>query len=155
MHIVIDGQLVRSVASCLDAGNLCELSMRGAVRAGPPPAAPAAGRLGRLEPGTVIEVDRKLDVNGVASLGKTEVTVGYELANQRVTFRLDGHLMHVVQDGVLAKTLPSPIDADQRAGLRGARIASGELPVPVAGAVHVERKVLKLPIIVDTWVSDH
>lgn len=141
VHIVIDGQLVRSVASCLDAGNLHELSMRGAVRAGPPPAAPAAGRLGRLEPGTVVEVDRKADLSGVASLGKAEVTVGYELANQRVTLRLDGHLLHVVHDGVLAKTLPSPIDADQRAGLRGARVASGELPAPVAGAVHVERKV--------------
>ncbi|MGW7276240.1 IS481 family transposase [Streptomyces sp. NPDC054864] len=141
VHIVIDGELVRSVASCLDAGNLHELSMRGAVRAGPPPAAAATGRLGRLEPGTVIEVDRKVDLSGVASLGKTEVTVGYELANQRVTLRLDGHLMHVVHDGMLAKTLPSPIDADQRAGLRGARVASGELPAPVAGAVHVERKV--------------
>ncbi|MFF3159058.1 IS481 family transposase [Streptomyces sp. NPDC057910] len=141
VHIVIDGELVRSVASCLDASNLHELSMRGAVRAGPPPAAPASGRLGRLEVGTVIEVDRKVDLSGVASLGNTEVTIGYELAGQRVTLRLDGHLMHVVHDGVLAKTLPSPIDAAQRAGLRGAKVASGELPAPVAGAVHVERKV--------------
>ncbi|MEN8655301.1 hypothetical protein ABCR94_33150 [Streptomyces sp. 21So2-11] len=47
------------------------------------------------------------------------MTVGYELANQRVTLRLDGHLMHVVHDGLLATTLPAPIDAEQRTGLRG------------------------------------
>ncbi|MFC9915725.1 hypothetical protein [Streptomyces sp. NPDC127197] len=58
---------------------------------GPPPATPAAGRLGRLEPGTVIEVDRKVDQSGIASLGKVAVTIGYELANQRVMLRLDGH----------------------------------------------------------------
>ncbi|MET7356375.1 integrase core domain-containing protein [Streptomyces mirabilis] len=140
VHIVIDGELIRSVASCLDADNLQELSMRGAVRAGPPPAARAAGRLGRLEPGTVIEVDRKVDLSGVTSLGSAKVRVGYELAGQRVTLRLDGHLMHVVHDGVLAKTLPAPI-AEQRTGLRGARAVTSELPAPAAGAVHVERKV--------------
>ncbi|MEV4450870.1 integrase core domain-containing protein [Streptomyces mirabilis] len=141
VHIVIDGELIRSVASYLDADNLHELSMRGAVRAGPPPAARAAGRLGRLEPGTVIEVDRKVDLSGVTSLGSAKVTVGYELAGQRVTLRLNGHLMHVVHDGVLAKTLPAPIDAEQRTGLRGARAVTSELPAPAAGAVHVERMV--------------
>ncbi|MFD7079954.1 hypothetical protein [Streptomyces sp. NPDC059918] len=49
--------------------------------------------------------------------------------------------MHVVHDGVLAKTLPAPIDAEQRAGLRGARAVTSEVPAPAAGAVHVERKV--------------
>ncbi|PIB11823.1 hypothetical protein B1C81_00925 [Streptomyces sp. HG99] len=44
-------------------------------------------------------------------------------------------------DGVLAKTLPAPIDAAQRTGLRGARAVTSELPAPAAGAVHVERKV--------------
>ncbi|KNB49343.1 IS481 family transposase [Streptomyces caatingaensis] len=141
VHITIDGELVRSAASCLDAGNLRELSMRGAVPAGPPPAAPAAARAGRLEPGTVIEVDRNIDQSGIASLGKVPVTIGYELASRRVTLRLDGHLLHVVHDGVLAKTLPAPIDADQRAGLRGARIVTGELPPSATGAIHVERKV--------------
>ncbi|MFF3160152.1 integrase core domain-containing protein, partial [Streptomyces sp. NPDC057910] len=141
IHIVIDGELVRSVASRLDAGNLHELSMRGAVRAGPPPATAAASRLGRLEPGCVIEIDRKVDLSGVISLGKAKVTVGYELAGQRVTLRLDGHLMHVVHDGVLAKTLPAPLEADQRTRLRGARVGTGELPAPAAGAVRVERKV--------------
>jgi hypothetical protein len=51
--------------------------------------------------------------------------VGPELARQRVTLRLDGHLIHVVHDGILAKTLSSPIPADQRTRIRGAGIASG------------------------------
>ncbi|MFB7161002.1 hypothetical protein [Streptomyces sp. NPDC056242] len=89
----------------------------------------------------MIEIERKVDLSGVASLGKAKVTIGYELANQRVTLRLDGHLMHVVHDGVLVKILPAPIDADQRTGLRGAKVAAGELPAPAAGSVRAERRV--------------
>nr|WP_163017306.1 hypothetical protein [Streptomyces chartreusis] len=106
-----------------------------------PPAAPAAARQGHLRPGAVVELDRNVDQSGIAQLGGVAVTIGYELANQRVTLRLDGHLLHVVHEGVLAKTLPAPIDADQRAGRRGARVVTGELPPPAAGAVRVERKV--------------
>ncbi len=140
IHISLDGEVVKSAASRLGAEDLRELSMRGAVQAGPPPAAPAAG-LGRLEAGTVIEVDRNVDLSGIARLGSEPVKIGYELANRRVTLRLDGHLMHVVHDGVLAKTLPAPIEAEQRAALRGARVAAGELPPPSAGPIRVERKV--------------
>ncbi|MFJ6771246.1 hypothetical protein ACIQOV_09790 [Kitasatospora sp. NPDC091257] len=108
--------------------------------AGPPPAT-AAVRPGQVDPGTVIEADRNVNQFGIALLGKERVKIGYELANRRVTLRLDGQLMHVIHDGVLAKTLPSPIDAAQRAGLRGAKVASGELPAPAVGAIRVERKV--------------
>uniref|UniRef100_UPI002F917762 hypothetical protein n=1 Tax=Kitasatospora sp. NBC_01519 TaxID=2903576 RepID=UPI002F917762 len=94
-----------------------------------------------MDPGTVIEADRNVNQFGIALLGKERVKIGYELANRRVTLRLDGQLMHVIHDGVLATTLPSPIDAAQRAGLRGAKVASGELPPPAAGAICVERKV--------------
>ncbi|MCJ0872551.1 IS481 family transposase [Streptomyces sp. AP-93] len=141
IHISLDGEVLKSAASRLDADNLRELSMRGAVKAGPPPAAPAVVQRGRLEPGAVIEVDRNVDGSGIARLGSTPVKIGYELANRRVTLRLDGHLMHVVHDAVLAKTLPAPIESDQRANLRGARLAAEELPPPVVGAIRVERKV--------------
>ncbi|MFF2852081.1 hypothetical protein ACFVT5_38015 [Streptomyces sp. NPDC058001] len=87
------------------------------------------------------EVDRKADLSGVTSLGNIKVTAGYELASQRVTLRLDGHLTHIVHDGVLAKTMPAPIDAEQRTGPRGARAVTSELPAPADGAVHAERKV--------------
>ena len=60
---------------------------------------------------------------------------------KKVTLRLDGHLIHVVHDGVLAKTLPSPIPAEQRAKIRGARIATTQLPAPAPGPISAQRKV--------------
>ena len=141
IHISLNGELVKTAASRLGVDELRELSMRGAVKAGPPPAAPATARLGRLEPGTVIEVDRNVDQSGIAVLGNARVKIGYELANRRVTLRLDGHLMHVVHDGVLSRTLPAAVDTEQRARLRGARVATSDLPAPAIGAIHVERKV--------------
>jgi hypothetical protein len=44
IHVLIGGQLVKTVPSCLDAEDLAALKMRGASPAGPPPAAPAPAR---------------------------------------------------------------------------------------------------------------
>jgi len=86
----------------------------------------------------VIEVDRAVDGDGTADLGGHRLKVGPELARRRVTLRLDGHLVHVISGGVLAKTLPSPIPAGT---LRSARIAAAPLPPPAPGPVSVQRKV--------------
>lgn len=67
-----------------------------------------------------------------------------------MTLRLDGHLVHVVCDGVLAKTLPSPITIDERGRLRGARLASEPPPPPPAGPVRVERRVPKDGVVMVT-----
>ena len=56
VHVLIGGQLVKTVPSSLDAEDLAELRMRGAAPAGPPPAMPAPARAGALPAGTVIEV---------------------------------------------------------------------------------------------------
>jgi hypothetical protein len=114
--------------------------MRGAAPTGPPPAMPAPARA-TLPAGTVIEVSRTVDVNGNADLAGHKIKIGTELARSKVTLRLDGHLIHVIADGVLAKTLPSPVPAGDRAGLRGARIAGTPLPAPAPGPVSVQRKV--------------
>jgi Integrase core domain len=119
IHVLIGGQLVKTVPSSLNAEDLATLTMRGARPAGPPPAAPAPAKAGALPGGTVIEVDRNVDGNGTADLAGHRVKVGPELARRRVTLRLDGHLVHVISGGVLAKTLPSPIPAAGRATLRG------------------------------------
>jgi transposase InsO family protein len=149
VHVTIGGQVVKTVASSLGPEELAELRMRGAAPAGPPPALPApAGSA--LPAGTVIEVDRTIDVNGDADIAGKQLKVGAELARSKVTLRLDGHLIHVIRDGVLAKTLPSPVPADQRSKLRGARIASSPLPAPAAGPVSVQRKVPKDGVIMVT-----
>jgi hypothetical protein len=133
VHVLIGGQLARTVPSSLDAEDLATLKMRGAAPAGPPPAAPAPAKDGVLPGGTVIEVDRAVDINGVADLAGHRVKIGPELARRRVTLRMDGHLIHVIGDGVLAKTLPSPVPAADRSKLRGARIATATLPPPAPG----------------------
>jgi hypothetical protein len=150
VHVLIGGQLVKTVPSCLDAKDLATLKMRGASPAGPPPAPPAPRKAGALPGGTVIEVDRAIDGNGVADLGGHRLKVGSELARRRVTLRLDGHLVHVISDSVLAKTLPSPIPADVRGTLRGARIAAAPLPPPAPGPVSVQRKVPRDGVIMVT-----
>ncbi|WP_300605988.1 IS481 family transposase [Trebonia sp.] len=150
VHVLIGGQLVKTVPSSLDAEDLAELRMRGAAPAGPPPALPAPGRAAALPAGTVIEVSRAVDVNGTADLAGRKVQVGAELAGTRVTLRLDGHLLHVIACGALAKTLPSPVAADDRAGLRGARIADTPLPAPAPGAISVQRKVPRDGVIMVT-----
>ena len=83
-------------------------------------------------------------------LGGTRLALGMNFARQRVTLRLDGHLLPVVCDGVLAKTLPSPVDPAQRGRFRGARLAAGPLPAPPAGPVCVERRVPQEGVIMVT-----
>ena len=150
VHVLIAGQLVKTVPSSLDAEHLAELRMRGAAAAGPPPAIPAPARASTLPAGTVIEVDRAIDADGNADLAGRTVKIGAELARTRVTLRLDGHLIHVIAGGVLAKTLPSPVPAGDRAGLRGARIAGTPLPAPAPGPVSVQRKVPRDGVIMVT-----
>jgi len=150
VHVLIGGQLVKTVPSSLDAEDLATLKMRGASPAGPPPAAPAPAKTGALPGGTVIEVDRAVDASGAVDLAGHRLKAGAELARRRVTLRLDGHLVHVICDGVLAKTLPSPVPAADRAKLRGARIAAAALPPPAPGPVSVHRKVPRDGVIMVT-----
>jgi len=85
VHVLIGGQLVKTVPSSLDAEDLTTLRMRGASPAGPPPAAPAPARAGALPGGTVIDVDRAVDGKGIADLAGHRLKVGAELARHRVT----------------------------------------------------------------------
>jgi hypothetical protein len=150
VHVLIGGQLVKTAPSSLDAEDLATVKMRGASPAGPPPAAPAPARADALPGGTVIEVDRNVDGNGVADLAGHRLKIDPDLARRKVTLRLDGHLIHVICDGVLAKTLPSPVPATDRGKLRGARIAAAGLPAPAPGPVSVQRKVPRDGVIMVT-----
>jgi hypothetical protein len=119
VHVHYQGQLVKTVPSNLSAADLQELRHRGAQPAGPSPAAPAPLRLEVLPATAAVEVDRAVDGNGVLQLAGHKLKAGTPLAGRRVTARLDGHPVHIIDEGVLAKTLPSSITAEQRAGLRG------------------------------------
>ncbi len=149
VHVTIGGRLVKTVPSSLSPEDLAGLRMRGAAPAGPPPAMPAPARAA-LPAGTVIEVTRTVDVNGNADLAGRKVKIGAELARGKVKLRLDGHLLHVINGSVLAKTLPSAIPAEDRGRLRGARIAGTSLPAPAPGPVSVQRKVPRDGVIMVT-----
>ena len=76
-----------------------------------------------------------------ASLAGVQVNVGFELAGQRVTLRMDGTQMAVIShDGTSLRTLPCPIPTGQRHRLRGARRAATVLPA-VSAPVIVQRRV--------------
>lgn len=128
--------------SNLNADDLHELAMRGAHPAGPPPAsAPALTAATTLPGGAVVEIDRIVGNDGFTGIAGTRLRIGADLHRRKVTLRLDGHLMHVIHDGRLVKTLPAPIPADQRTSLLGARLTTTPLPAPASGPVSVQRKV--------------
>jgi hypothetical protein len=77
------------------------------------------------------------------AIGGKNISIGAPVAGQRLILRLDGHLMHVVANGYLVKTLPAPVPADERAQLREARLAESPLPPPppLAGAARARRRI--------------
>ena len=66
--------------------------------------------------------------------------MGQVLAGHRVMLRLDGDLAHVIDDGVLVRTLPAPVPPSLRRRLHGVRLASSDRPVP-AGPLRLQRRV--------------
>jgi transposase InsO family protein len=137
IHLSTDGQLLKTVASRFTRADLPRLVQLGARPADPPPAIKAAGGLG--VPGAV-ECDRLVNAAGLIGLGGRQVSVGQQHTGQRVTVRLDGHLAHVLVDGVLVKTMPSPVPASALAHLQGARAASSPLQAPHS-PILVQRRV--------------
>lgn len=89
----------------------------------------------------MIELDRAVDANGTLTLAATKLALGSQLARTRVTLRLDGHLVHVIQDGALAKILSCPIPPDHASP--AARRAPGHPAVtpPPATPIHLGRRV--------------
>jgi hypothetical protein len=82
-------------------------------------------------------------VNGVGLVGlaRRQLNVGYELAGQRVTLRMDGTQMAVIShDAVLLHTLPCPVPPADRHRLLGARRATST-PVPPSAPLVVQRRV--------------
>jgi hypothetical protein len=90
---------------------------------------------------SAVEVDRTVNVHGGITIGGRHISVGTQLAGQRVRIRLDSILMHVIDEaGQLQRTLRSPLTPAARARLRGGRPA-GPPPPPDPNGVSVDRVV--------------
>jgi transposase InsO family protein len=133
LHVLLDGIRIKTLPSRLGVTELARLAASGARPAGPSPL-PAGD-------GAVIEVDRTVNATGLVSLGDQQAGVGLPLAGQRVTLRMEGPLMAVLDhDGTLLRTMACPIAADRRYRLRGAR-RGRSLPPQPGGPITVQRRV--------------
>ena len=133
LHVLLDGARVKTLPSRLGITELARLAADGARPAGPSPLLAGTG--------TVVEVERTVNACGLVGLAGAQFNVGYQLAGQRVTLRMDGTQMTVITgDGELARTMPCPVPAGDRYRLRGARKAAAS-PLPPSGPVTVQRRV--------------
>jgi transposase InsO family protein len=133
LHVLLDGARLKTLPSRLGIAELSRLAANGGRLADPCPL--PAGKA------AVIEVDRTVNASGVIGLAQEQVSVGFQLAGQRVTLRMEGPLMAVIgSDGSLLRTMACPIPADHRYRLRGARIGRSLPPQP-GGPITVQRRV--------------
>jgi transposase InsO family protein len=133
LHVLLDGVRIKTLPSRLGITELARLAASGARPAGPSPQPAGAG--------TAIEVDRLVNGNGLTSLAGRQLSVGYQLAGQQITLRMDGTQMAILdQARTLLRTMPCPVPLAERGKLRGARRASAA-PARPAGPVTVQRRV--------------
>jgi hypothetical protein len=146
IHLLLDGHVLRTVASRLLPQDLAYLAMRGARQAGPEPAKAAIQREGgqpALAAGQAVEIDRKVHRDGHVNVDGNTYQVGAGHAGTQVAMRLDGHLMHAIAGGALAGTWPCPVTLERAARMNGARAAATPLPpAPLpAGSIAARRRV--------------
>jgi len=133
LHVLLDGTRPQTLPSRLGVTELARLAAGGARPAGPSPLPPAHG--------AAIEAERIVNAAGLISLAGAQLNVGFQLADQRVTLRMDGTQMAVIShDGTLQRTLPCPVPARDRHRLRGARRAATS-PPPPPGPLIVQRRI--------------
>ena len=139
LHVFHDGQLIKTHPVTLADTGLARLRAAGGKPARPSPA--TALPPGPLPAAAIIEVQRLVGAGGCVGIGGKQVSAGIHLAGQRVTLRIDAKLIHVITaDGVLARTLPTPLPPAARGRLHGARLA-GPAPAPATQALQVTRVV--------------
>jgi transposase InsO family protein len=133
LHVLLDGARIKTLPSRLGVAELARLTADGARPAGPSPL--LAGTA------TAVEIERTVNAAGLVGLAGAQLNVGYQLAGQRVTLRMDGTQMAVISgDRELLRTLPCPVPAGDRYRLRGARKTAAS-PAPPPGPVTVQRRV--------------
>ncbi|WP_075023813.1 IS481 family transposase [Actinomadura madurae] len=134
VELLTAGTRIKKVPSRLTTGHLRQLLAGGGSRIDPL-ATPT-----RPGPGEAIEVDRTINGCGLLSLGGRQHSVGYHLAGRRLTVRIDGSLLHLIDGHTLLRTLPNPLTVTDIGRIRDARLA-GPGPQPAAEPIRVQRKV--------------
>jgi hypothetical protein len=145
IHLLIGGHGLKTASSRLSITDLQRLLADGGRPAGPPPLPSSVNvRPGQAYRGPV-EVERLVNLVGCISITRRTVPIGAPPAGRRVTLRLDGTVLQIIDrpDGqrVLLRSIAFPLTADQLTGIRGARPA-GPPPQPAAELLRVERRRL-------------
>ncbi len=91
LHVLLDGTRLKTLPSRLGLTELARLAADGARPAGPSPLPCGTG--------TAIEVERMVNAAGLAGVAGAQVNVGFDLAGQRVTLRMEGTQMTVISRG--------------------------------------------------------
>jgi transposase InsO family protein len=134
----VGGAHLKTIPSRQTTVTLARLRADGARPAGPPPVPAVAARA--TGPSAAIEIDRVVNANGLVGIAGRYVSVGQPLAGRRITLRIDGNLAHVIDGGVLVRTIPAPVPAERRGRLRGARLAAAA-PAASPHPITVQRRV--------------
>lgn len=137
LHVLaVDGGRIKTSASRLSQRDLARLRADGARPGRPSPLPPVQPELP-----PAVEVDRLVNVHGCVNLAGKQVSVGSAMAGQRVRLRLDGILLHVIDEAShVIGTKRCPISVTACGRLRGARPA-GPAPAPDSDDTYVDRVV--------------
>jgi transposase InsO family protein len=139
LHVLIGGARHKTLPSKLSGRDLKALLAGGdAHPAGAWPDDPGPAET----TGGIVEVDRTVNAVGYVGLGGDKVLIGWPFAGQRVTLRLDGRILQVLDEQrVLKATLPSPLPPSACSRLQGGRPAGPPPLLPPPGEQIAERTV--------------
>ncbi|MFE5816953.1 IS481 family transposase [Streptomyces sp. NPDC056479] len=139
LHVLIGGARHKTLPSKLSGRDLKALLASGDARpAGPWPDDPGPA----VDSAKVVEVDRTVNAVGYVGLGGDKVLIGWPFAGQRVTLRLDGRVLQVLDEQrILKATLPSPLPPSAIRRLQGGRPAGPPPLLPPPGEQVAERTV--------------
>jgi transposase InsO family protein len=137
LHVLTaGGARIKSSPSRLSQRDLARLLADGGIPAGPPPLPQPEAQT------SAVEVDRVVNACGGISIGGRQISVGMPFAGQRVRIRVDGVLLHVIDDaGHLRRTLRCPLPPTALGRIRDARPAS---PVPALATAPTAERVVSI-----------
>ena len=95
---------------------------------------------GPIKPGQPIETDHLVNATGYIGLANRSIGIRSQFAGQRLTIRLDSTVLHLINDGQLLRSLPSPLGAADLTHIQATRPA-GPTPRATDEPITVQRRV--------------